>query len=155
MMFLNAYNTFMGNREQIIEDCELMRQAIIDFTEFDAKIEKQYEDIEVIAERVKHLVKDNASSPQSQDEYIKKYNSLSKRYEEEYKKLENLQKDKEFRKSQDKAMEVFIENLKKQPLVVEAWDESLWALMIEKAIVGRDGSIKFIFYNGTEITEEV
>jgi len=52
-------------------------------------------------------------------------------------------------------MEVFIKNLKKQPLVVEAWDESLWALMIEKAVVSRDGSIKFIFNNGTEIAEEV
>lgn len=52
-------------------------------------------------------------------------------------------------------MEVFIENLKKQPLVVDTWYEVLWALMIEKAIVNRDSSIKFIFYNGTEITEEV
>lgn len=151
MMFLDAYNTFMGNRDQVLEDCELMRQALIDFTELDAKIEKQYEEIEVIAERVRGLVKENASTPQSQDEYIKKYNSLSKRYEEEYKKLENLQKDKELRISKDKAMEVFIENLKKQPLVVDKWDESLWALIIEKAVVNRDGSIKFIFYNGTEI----
>ncbi len=49
-------------------------------------------------------------------------------------------------------MEVFIENLKKQPLVIEEWDEALWSLMIEKAVVGRDGSIRFIFYNGMEIT---
>lgn len=97
------------------------------------------------------LVKENTSTLQSQDEYIKKYNNLSKRYEEEYKKLENLQKDKELRISKDKAIEVFIDNLKKQPLLVEEWDESLWALMIEKAVVNRDGSIKFIFYNGTEI----
>lgn len=81
----------------------------------------------MIAERVKHLVKENASSPQSQDEYIKKYNALSKKYEEEYRKLENLQKDKELRISQDKAMEVFIMNLKNQPLVVDEWDECLWA----------------------------
>jgi len=155
MMFLNAYNTFMGDRERVIEDCELMRQALIDFTKLDSQIEKQTGKIEVIAERVKHLVKENASTPQSQDEYIQKYEGLSKRYEEEYRKLENLQKDKELRVSKDKAMEVFIENLKRQPLVVEAWDDSLWALMIEKAVVGRDGSIKFIFYNGTEIKEEV
>lgn len=155
MMFLDAYNTFMGNRDQVLDDCELMRKALVDFTGLDAEIEKQYEEVEVIAELVKSLVKENASTPQSQDEYIKKYNNLSKRYEEEYKKLENLQNDKELRISKDKAMQVFIENLKKQPLVVEAWDESLWALMIEKAVVGRDGSIKFIFYNGTEISEEV
>ena len=102
---------------------------------------------------MKNLVRENASTPQSQDDYIKKYNNLSKRYEEEYKRLENLQKDKELRISKNKAKEVFINNLKKQPLVVEVWDESLWALMIEKAIVGGDGSIKFIFYNGTEIKE--
>lgn len=51
-------------------------------------------------------------------------------------------------------MEVFIMNFKKQPLVVEAWDESLWILMIDRAIVDRDESIKLVFYNGTEIIEE-
>lgn len=151
MMFLNVYNKFMGNREQVLEDCGLMRQALIDFTELDAKKEKQNDEIEEIAERVRGIVKENASTPQSQDDYIKKYKSLSKRYEEEYRKLENLQRDKELRKSKDKAMKVFIENLKIQPLVVVEWDEPLWALMIEKAVVGTDGSIKFIFYNGTEI----
>lgn len=30
-------------------------------------------------------------------------------------------------------MEVFIENLKKQQLIVESGDESLWALMIESS----------------------
>jgi hypothetical protein len=151
MMFLNAYNTFIGNREQVIEDCKLMRKALVDFTKLDVEIEKQNNEIEAIAERVRGLVKENASTPQSKEEYIQKYEGLSKRYEEEYRKLENLQIDKELRKSKDKAMEVFIENLKKQPLIVEDWDESLWALMIEKAVVGRDGGIKFIFYNGTEI----
>ena len=52
-------------------------------------------------------------------------------------------------------MEVFNENLKKQPLVVEEWDESLLALMIEKTVVGRDGRIKFVFYNGKYIKEKV
>ena len=153
MMFLNAYNTFMGDREQVIEDCEMMRRTLIDFTKLDSQIEKQTGKIEVIAKLVRSLVKENASTPQSQDEYIKKYKSLSNKYEEEYRKLENLQKDKELRISKDKAMEVFIMNLKNQPLIVETWDESLWVLMIEKAIVGRDGSIKFVFYNGTEIME--
>ena len=142
----------MGDREQVIEDCEMMRRTLIDFTKLDSQIEKQTGKIEVIAKLVRSLVKENASTPQSQDEYIKKYKSLSNKYEEEYRKLENLQKDKELRISKDKAMEVFIVNLKNQPLVVDEWDERLWCLMIEKAVVGRDGSIKFVFYNVTEIT---
>ena len=90
MLFLNAYNRFMGNREQVIEDCELMRKEVIDFTKIDEQIAKQTKVIEDIAERVKRIVKENASTPQSQDRYLKKYNELSKSYEEEYKKLENL-----------------------------------------------------------------
>src|SRR5690554_5391007 len=152
MMFLDAYNTFMGNREKVIEDCEMMRSVLVDFKKIDNQIVKQQEEVEMIAEYVRGIVKENASTLQSQDDYLKKYNNLSKRYEEEYIKLENIQKDKEFRISKDKAMKVFIENLKKQPLVVEEWDEYLWALMIEKAVVSKDGSIRFIFYNGMEIT---
>src|SRR5690554_3720015 len=151
MMFLDAYNTFMGNREKVIEDCEMMRSVLVDFKKIDNQIVKQQEEVEMIAEYVRGIVKENASTPQSQDDYIKKYESLSKRYEEEYRKLENLLKDKELRISNDKTMEVFIENLKKQPLVVEEWDEALWSLMIEKAVVGRHGSIRFIFYNGMEV----
>jgi len=145
MMFLDAYNTFMGNREKVIEDCEMMRSVLVDFKKIDNQIVKQQEEVEMIAEYVRGIVKENASTPQSQDDYIKKYESLSKRYEEEYRKLENLLKDKELRISKDKTMEVFIENLKKQPLVVEEWDEALWSLMIEKAVVGRDGSIRLYF----------
>src|SRR5690554_1031975 len=90
MMFLNAYNRFMGNREQVIEDCELMRKVIVDVTELDKKIKKQNDELEMVAERVRGIVKENASTPQSQGDYLKKYNNLSKRYEEEYIKLENL-----------------------------------------------------------------
>ncbi len=43
-------------------------------------------------------------------------------------------------------------NLKEKPLIADKWYEDLWTLMVEKAVVGRDGSIKFIFYNGMEIT---
>ena len=152
MMFLNAYNTLMGNREKVIEDCKLMRKALVDFEKIDNQIAKQQEEVEVIAEIVRNLVKENASTAQSQDEYIKKYGSLSNKYKEEYRKLENLQKDKELRISKDKVMEVFIGNLKNQPMVVDRWDETLWALMIEKAVVGKDGNIKFIFYNENEVT---
>lgn len=51
-------------------------------------------------------------------------------------------------------MGVFIENIKNQPLLVEEWDESLWVLMIEKAVVSKDGSIKFVFYNGAVMEEK-
>jgi len=56
-----------------------MRKALIDFEKIDSKIAKQQAKVEVIAGMGKVLVKENASTAQSQDEYIKKYEALSKR----------------------------------------------------------------------------
>ena len=37
MMFLDAYNNLMGNRVQVLEDCELMRKVLVDFENLIAK----------------------------------------------------------------------------------------------------------------------
>lgn len=48
-------------------------------------------------------------------------------------------------------MSLFIRTLKKQPEVLDAWDDTIWTVMVEKAIVHKDGKITFVFYNGTEV----
>ena len=49
-------------------------------------------------------------------------------------------------------MWLFIRTLKKQPDILEEWDDTIWTMMVEKEIVHRDSSITFVFYNGKEIT---
>lgn len=44
----------------------------------------------MIVERVNTIVQENASIPQSQEDYQKRYDVLSKRFEEENLKLANL-----------------------------------------------------------------
>ena len=41
--------------------------------------------------------------------------------------------------------------LKKQPMVLDRWDQAIWTVIVEEGIVHRDGWIMFVFYNGTEI----
>ena len=150
-IFIKAYNQLMQNQKQVIEDCELMRRSLTDFTDIDAEIARQLEETEVVAELVKAAVKENASTVQSQEEYLKKYNSLSKRYEDAFGVLENLKAERTLRQQQEKSMSLFIRTLKKQPLILDKWDDTIWTVMVEKGIVHRDGSINFVFYNGTEI----
>lgn len=151
-MFIKAYNHLMEKRPQVIADCELMRRSLTDFNALDAEITRQLEETEVVAEMVKAAVKENASTAQSQDGYLKKYNSLNKRYEDAVSKLEKLKAERTLRQQQDKAMSLFIRTLKKNPLVLDKWDDTIWTVMVEKGIVHRDGHITFVFYNGTEIT---
>ena len=48
-------------------------------------------------------------------------------------------------------MALYIRTLKKQPEVMHDWNDTIWTVMIEKAIVHKDGQITFVFQNGTEI----
>ena len=150
-LFIKAYNQMMGNRKQIIEDCELMRKKLTDFKSLDADIERHLEETQIVAELVKAAVKDNAVTAQSQEAYLKKYESLTKRYETAAAELERLQNLRTLRSQKDKAVALYIRTLKKQPTVLSEWNDTLWTVMVEKAIVHRNSEITFAFYNGTKV----
>lgn len=83
--------------------------------------------------------------------YRKRYGALTKRYEAAAAELERLQNLRASRSQQAKAMALFIRTLKRQPERMDTWDNTIWTVMVEKAIVHKDGLITFVFYNGTEI----
>lgn len=63
----------------------------MDFGTLDADIERQLEETQVVAELVKAAVKENASTAQSQEAYLEKYEALTERYEKAAAELERLQ----------------------------------------------------------------
>ena len=79
--FIIAYNRLMSNRKQILEDCELMRRSLTDFDALDARIEQLDEEAKMVEELVRAVVKENASTAQSQEAYLKRYETLTQRYE--------------------------------------------------------------------------
>lgn len=48
-------------------------------------------------------------------------------------------------------MVLYIRTLKKQPTVLSEWNDTIWTVMVVKAIVHRNSEITFMFYNGTEV----
>ena len=138
----------MQNRTQVIANCELMRQILTDFDTLDAEISQQLEETQIIAELVKSAVNANATTVQSQEAYLKQYESLTKRYEAATAKLDELKKERTLRSQQDKAIALFIRTLKKQPKVLNDWDDTIWTVMVEKAIVCKNRKITFVFTMG-------
>ena len=49
-------------------------------------------------------------------------------------------------------MALFIRTLKKQPEMLDYWDDTIWTVMVEKATINKNGQITFVFYSGTHIT---
>ena len=96
----------------------------MDFGTLDADIERQLEETQVVAELVKVAVKENASTAQSQEAYLKKYEALTERYEKAATELERLQSLRTVRSQQDKKMALYIRTLKKQPEVMHDWNDT-------------------------------
>ncbi len=150
-LFIQAYNQLMQNRKEVIEDCEEWCRVLTDFADLDKEIERQYEETQVVAELVKAAVSENASTAQSQEDYLKKYEALTQRYDTAVTALAELQATRAHKEQQNKQMSLFIRTLKKQPEILDIWNDTIWMVMVEKAIVHRDGQISFVFYNGAEI----
>ena len=144
----------MADRESVITDCELMRQVLSDTTALDAELDSLSEEITVVAELVKACIRENASTAQSQEEYTKKYNGLLARHEKATARLAEVTAEKGQKHDQDRELRLFIEALKKKPLVLEEWDERLWIAILDRATVFRDGRIAFKFKSGREIEVE-
>lgn len=85
---------------------------------------------------------------------MEKYDALTKKYETATAELARLQNLRTLRSQKDKAMALYIRTLKKQPTVLSEWNDTLWTVMVEKAIIHREKSITFVFYNGSEVTVE-
>ena len=135
----------------IYMDRVVERRALVDLAELDAEIERQQEETQVVAELVKAAVQENASTAQSQDAYLQKYEALTKRYETAAAELERLKGIRAERERQDQAIALFIRTLKKQPEVLDAWSDTIWTVMVERVLVHRNGGLTFQFYNGSEI----
>ena len=150
-MFLKAYNELMGNREQVIADCRLMLEMLSDHSKLDAQIKKTNEEIALVSGLVSACVQENAENAQAQDEYNNRYDSLVQRYEKSMARLERLKAEKAYRKNRERGLRAFIDTLSTSPLVLDAWDEQLWRLLVMKGIVGRDGRIEFEFRGGQRV----
>ena len=144
----------MAKKNNVIDDLKLMKKFLGDVIELDKQIEKQKEEVLIITELVKNLIHENASTKLNQDEYVQKYDSLNKRYEQATETLENLQAEKQRKVEQDNAITLYIKTLKKNPTLLEEWDDTIWMTMVEKAIIHKNKNITFHFYNGAVIEVE-
>lgn len=151
-LFITAYNKVMTDVPRIVDDCESMRALLTDTAELDQQIEEKTQESELLADMVRELIYRNASSAKEDDK--KQEEALCAKFYAVLKEIQSLKEEREQRLQKDKAMSLHIRTLNKSRQVLTEWDDTVWTLMVEKAIVHRDKSITFIFYNGSQFRVE-
>ena len=79
-MFLRAYNELMQDRTQIIADCAMLRELVLDCSKQEKAIAEVEREMAVTATLVAASVKENATTVQEQDEYNRKFAELEAQY---------------------------------------------------------------------------
>lgn len=149
--FLEAYSKFMQDRTELVSDCKELIEMLNNTATLEKEIEQLTKKDADIIVLVENLINKNSSVVMSQEEFQAKYNEYNKKHSELIRKIDSLRIEIVKKKAQSKHLQAFIEDLADRPNVLETWDENVWSYLIDRAIVDRDGSINFLFRNGTEI----
>lgn len=147
-----ALSFLIENREALIEDGRLIKQALSDHTEIDAELRAVAEEMEVVAGLIEKSIATNAITALDQDEYAKSYESLTERYtalQKRYTALTKQRADKEYKAD---ILSGFLFEIGELELLDTEWSDSRFHAIVERITVHNDGRLVFTFRNGSEET---
>lgn len=150
--FIKAYNQVMCKKEMVIEDTLAAIDLLTNTDELELRIVEFQLQLEEISQKVSAMVKENARTAQDQIEFARKYDALTSEYEEVKNAYDKACKEKAYKTGKATKMRAYLEAMKQANTYLEEWSTEMWVLMVSKAIVNRDRSIKFEFMNGQEVT---
>ena len=135
----------------MIADCAMLWEQVLDCSKQELAIAEVDREMAVTTALVAKRVHENATTAQEQSEYNRKMAELEAQYNAQKEKRDALLQEIKDKKARAESISAFMRTLANNDLVLEEWDESLWLTLIDKGTVLSDGSINFLFKNGTEI----
>ena len=97
-----------------------------------------------LADIVENLIAENARIPQDQKEYNQKYKTAMKRYEKAKSAYDAIIALIEDENKRIRRMLAFIKNVRELGVITE-FDETLWGLLVDKAVVYGKNDIRVEF----------
>ncbi|WP_173452024.1 recombinase family protein [Eubacterium pyruvativorans] len=148
--FMKAANKLINMRKSVIEDAEVLRDQLADNAALEAKKNVINNEMESIVSSIKELIRKNTSIAQDQGEYRKQEEALTDRYKEKKAEVDEISSLIIKRKAGAIQLEEFVRTIRKaDPTLV--FNESLWAMLLQKMVVYSRERIDVEFRDGTVI----
>lgn len=150
-VFIKAVNQLIANKEDIINNIELVKNTLCDYENLKIEKEKVNNEMAVFSEMIQELINENARISQNQELYQKKYNKLYKEYENLKKLHENIETKISNNLTRNETLSKLIKMLKNQQTTLTEFDENLWGVLLDKMTVYNDDTIDILFKNGIKL----
>ncbi len=150
-LFIDTFNQLVTNKDEIMENCEIIKQVLTDTTALDTKIEALQREIQVVTELIRQCVDENARTGLDQTEYQKRYHGLVARYEKAKIRFEQVEEQLRERRLKREQLDAFLNTLVRQDAILTEFDEALLYAVIDKVTVYGANDVQFTFRDGTVI----
>ena len=138
--FLNAFSRYFGQKDVIIRNCLFVLNHLKMQDEHNAELQTEFEEIN---EKLKRYITSGGTDSD--------YNELNARYEEIFAQIDAEEQLAVERKGRITKMQEILRVLRNSDFVLETFDENIWTALVETLTVFHDGSMVFLFKDGTEI----
>ena len=145
---LEAINKIIVEKDEIIENCELILNKVLDTKKLKIKEAEQSKELNKISKQIEQLVEGNSTIINNPDEFNEEYNNLSAKYFAIQEKLEKTQAvlaDKYSRKIQ---IDRFLETIKTHDDLITEFSTKFFTSIVDIVEVFSKKGIKVHFKNG-------
>lgn len=149
--FQEAVSALITDREALLEDGRLVRQALTDCTEIDRKLRDTEQEMTVVAGLIDTCVHENAVAAQDQGDYNSRYAELTERFEALQARQAALQKERSERERKGDVLSGFLFELSEMDELSLEFSPRRWNAIVDHVTVQHDGRLVFSFQNGREV----
>lgn len=142
--FLQAFSQFFGQRQSVIENCRFVLNQLKKQNSVYDELQEKFSEIN---EKLKRYIEESVDATESSLDY----QVLNEQYEEIYAKLQVEEQAEAECKSRYTKMLNILKVFENSELTLETFDENVWNAILENVTVFHDGSMVFLFKDGTEV----
>ena len=143
-------NEVLNGRKKAIAAFEAAKSTVFDTTALEIEAASLETEMQVISEKMQALIRENATIALDQEEYQKKFQAMSDRFDQAKANKTETEKQISDKKARLGEIEEYMRLLKKQDGRVEEFNPELWCGLLDYVTVGEDNMV-FTFRDGTEV----
>ena len=128
--FIKAMNILITERDEIIENIQLIRQTVCNVTTLEQEQDKLRSEMEIVVELTQSCVAENARTAQNQEDYQKRYDGLVERYEKVKSRYDAIMEAIEEKQAHYEKLGIFIDILEKHGAPITEFDAGMWGSMV-------------------------
>ena len=151
LAFIEAVNSFVDDKAEIIANLELALTALGDTKLLNDRLLKVNKELAGLVEEIQTVVNAGGRRDADRDEFIEKYDTLIKVYEDTKIEAENLEQEIDAKITKKLGIQSTIKELKGIDDNITEFDEALWGALLDHMTVYSKQKILVTFRGGAEV----